>query len=90
MGRGKARPPSRAAPRHGIVLPVRELARWWVRGLINPVAVMRALPDAGRPKAGRAGPGGPVASPHDRLPGAVQDRRGPLDLMPTARQAGGC
>ena len=34
------------------MLPVRELARWWVRGLDNPVAVMRALPEAGWPKAG--------------------------------------
>ncbi len=30
----------------------RELARWWVRGLVDPVTVMRALPDAGWPKAG--------------------------------------
>jgi hypothetical protein len=34
------------------VLTVRELARWWARGLVDPVAVMRALPDAGWPKAG--------------------------------------
>ncbi len=30
----------------------RELARWWVRGLVDPAAAMRALPDAGWPKAG--------------------------------------
>lgn len=52
MGKGRARPLSRAAPRDGAVLPVRDLARWWARGLVNPVAVMRALPDAGWPKAG--------------------------------------
>jgi hypothetical protein len=34
------------------VLAVRELARWWVRGLVDPVAVMRALPGTGWPKAG--------------------------------------
>jgi hypothetical protein len=35
-----------------VVLPVRDLARWWVRGLAHPAAVMRALPDAGWPRAG--------------------------------------
>lgn len=43
---------TRAAPGDGAVPPVRELARWWVHGLVNPVAVMRALPGAGWPKAG--------------------------------------
>lgn len=33
-------------------MPVRDLARSWVRGLVHPVAVMRALPDAGWPRAG--------------------------------------
>ena len=42
----------RAAPGDGAVLDVRELARWWVRGLVDPAAVMRALPGAGWPKAG--------------------------------------
>lgn len=36
------------------MLPLRDLARWSVRGLVDPVAVMRALPDAGWPKAGLA------------------------------------
>jgi len=36
------------------VLPVRELARWWVRGLVDPVAVMRALPETGWRKTGMA------------------------------------
>jgi len=34
------------------VLPVREFARRWVCGLVNPVAVMRALPEAGCPRLG--------------------------------------
>ena len=41
-----------AAPLHDAVLPVRGLARWWVRGVVDPVAVMRALPDAGWPRLG--------------------------------------
>ncbi len=52
--KGRARPPSRAAPWDGAVLPVRELARWLARGVIDPVTVMRALPGAGGPKAGLA------------------------------------
>ncbi len=40
------------ASRNGAVLPVRELARCWVCGLVNPVAVMRALPEAGWPRLG--------------------------------------
>lgn len=47
VGKGRARPLTRAAPRDGAVLAVRDLARSWGRGLVNPVAVMRALPDAG-------------------------------------------
>jgi Yip1 domain len=43
---------TRAAPRHGAVLPVRGLARWWARGVVDPVAVMRALPGAGWPRLG--------------------------------------
>jgi hypothetical protein len=43
---------TRAALRHGAALPVRELARWWAQGLVDPVAVMRALPEAGWPKTG--------------------------------------
>ena len=42
------------ADRDDPVLPVRDLVRWWVRGLVDPVAVMRALPEAGWPKAGMA------------------------------------
>jgi hypothetical protein len=42
----------RAASRDDAVLPVLGLARWWVRGLVDPVAVMRALPDAGWPRLG--------------------------------------
>ena len=34
------------------MLSARELARWWARGLVDPAAVMRALPGAGWPKAG--------------------------------------
>lgn len=45
-------PLTRAAPRHDALLPVRRLARWWVRWLVDPVAVMRALPDAGWPRLG--------------------------------------
>jgi hypothetical protein len=52
MGRGRTRSWSRAAPRDGAVLPVRDLAWWWVRGVVDPVAVMRALPSAGWPKTG--------------------------------------
>lgn len=52
MGKGRARLLSRAAPGDGAVLPVRDLAGLWVRGLVHPVAVMRALPDVGWPKAG--------------------------------------
>ena len=47
-----ASPLTRAAPLRDAVLPVRELARWWARGVVDPVAVMRALPDAGWPKTG--------------------------------------
>jgi hypothetical protein len=54
MGTGWDRSLSRAAPRDCAVLPVEHLARWWVRGLVNPVAVMRALLRSGRPKAGLA------------------------------------
>ena len=43
---------TRAAPRGGAALPLRDLARSWVRGLVDPVAVMRALPVVGWPKTG--------------------------------------
>jgi hypothetical protein len=52
MGKGRAGPLSRVALWDGAVLPVRELACWWVRGPVDPVAVMRALPGAGWPKTG--------------------------------------
>ena len=45
---------ARSAHRNGAVRPVRELARWWARGVADPVAVMRELPESGRPKAGLA------------------------------------
>ena len=54
IGKGRARPLTRAAPRGCAVLPVRDLVRWWARGLVYPVAAMRALPDIGQPKAGLA------------------------------------
>ena len=47
-----SRPLTRAASRDDAVLPVRELARSWARGVVDPVAVMRALPDDGWPKTG--------------------------------------
>jgi hypothetical protein len=34
------------------VPPARDLACSWIHGFVDPVAVMRALPDAGWPKAG--------------------------------------
>ncbi len=34
------------------MLAARDLARWWVRGVVNPAAAMRALPGTGWPKAG--------------------------------------
>ena len=43
---------TRAEPRDGAALPARDLARSWVRGLVDPVVVMRALPEVGWPKAG--------------------------------------
>ena len=52
MEKRRARPLTRAAPRGGAVLPMQDLGRWWVRGLVDPAAVMRALPDVGWPKAG--------------------------------------
>lgn len=64
---GSAGPLTRAARRDGAVLPARDLARWWVRGLVNPAAVMRALPGTGWPKAGlvpvRRTGGGQLAGP---------------------------
>ena len=47
-----SRPLTRAASRDDAVLPVRGLARSWARGVVDPVAVMRALPDDGWPKTG--------------------------------------
>ena len=47
-----SRPLTRAASRDDAVLPVRGLARSWARGVVDPVAVMRALPDVGWPKTG--------------------------------------
>ena len=47
-----SRPLTRAASRDDAVLPVRGLVRSWARGMVDPVAVMRALPDVGWPKTG--------------------------------------
>jgi hypothetical protein len=52
VGKGRAQPLTRAASWDGAVLSARDLARWWARGLVDPVATMCALPDAGWPKAG--------------------------------------
>ena len=47
-----AQPADPGRSRDDAVLSVLGLARWWVRGLVDPVAVMRALPDVGWPRLG--------------------------------------